>query len=347
MKLRRTAGMVAAGAAFALVLAGCSGGGGDEGGSEGGGEGGSSIANLVNGYLGDQGFFDDAKVGIDELEAGGRTTTTLEADAADPAQWKANFESVSTGEYDIVVLGTSQMHDILVEGAPKFPDQQYIHYDDVVEAPNVASITYRQNEGSYLAGVLAALALQDTESFPKSEGSTKLGVVGGMDIPVINDFVVGFEAGAQSVDPDIEVLKSYVGDFADSSKGYDLAKSMIDDGAGVIYQVAGGAGIGALQAAADSEKYAIGVDANQNGLHEGTILASMLKHIGNSLVLAVEASEEGTLEYGGVTSYGLDNDGVGLVFEDNGDVVPQEVIDQIDEYKQQVIDGELEVPTAL
>lgn len=343
MKIR-SYGLMAAVATLVLALTACGGGGG------GSTEGGSSdellsVANVVPGNLGDQGFFDDAQTGIVRLEKEGHKTTTLQADANNPAQWKANLESVSTGEWGIVITGTSQMIDILSETAPKMPNQHYIIYDAVVDAPNVASITYRQNEGSFLAGVLAALVTTDTSQFPLAKGSKTVGVVGGMDIPVINDFVVGFKSGVEAVDPSIDVKVSYVGSFTDSSKGYDQAKGMFNAGADVVYQVAGGSGIGVLQAAKDANKYGIGVDSNQNGLQPGHILASMLKHVGNSLVLAVNSAQDGTLKYGETSSYGLSNDGVGLTFENNDDIVPKDVIAKIDEYKQKVVDGQIKVPS--
>lgn len=305
-----------------------------------------SVANVVNGPLGDQGFFDDAERGMVALKTAGHKTETLQADANNPAQWKANLESVSNGDWDVVIVGTSQMVDILTETAPKFPNQKFIIYDSVVDAPNVASITYKQNEGSFLAGVLAAIASTQKADFALSGGTKTIGAVGGMDIPVINDFFVGYEAGAKAVDPSIKVLTSYVGNFTDSQKGYDQAKAMYDQGADVVFQVAGGAGIGVLQAAKDANKYAIGVDQNQNALQSGHILASMLKNVGESLEQAVGKAQDGSLEYGKTAAFGLANDGVGLDFANNNDIVPKAVVDKIQDYKQQVVDGKLTVPTA-
>jgi basic membrane protein A len=115
----------------------------------------------------------------------------------------------------------------------------------------------------------------------------------------------------------------------------------------VVFQVAGGAGIGVLKAAEESNKYAIGVDSNQNSLHQGHILASMLKNIGVSLEAAVKEFGSGDLKFGETTEYGLANDGVSLTFADNGDIVPQDVQDQIKDYAKKVVDGEIKVPTAL
>jgi basic membrane protein A len=344
MKKQRI-GLLALAAVVAFGTAACS-SGGSEGAPSEGGKGKFSIAMAIPGALGDQGFYDDAQRGIETLEADGRKTTTLQAEANNPAQWKANVQSISTGTWDLAVIAGAQLHDILNETAPKVPNQNYLIYDDVVEQPNVASIVFKQNEGSFLAGVLAALATTDTSNFPLSSGSKTVGVVGGLDIPVINDFVVGFQAGAQAVDPEIEVLVSYVGSFGDSAKGYDQAKAMYSSGADVVFQVAGGSGIGVLQAAKDANKYAIGVDQNQNALQPGHVLASMLKNVGHALVLAIEDAEEGKLEYGTTIAYGLSNDGVEIDFADNGDLVPQAVVDEIDAYKQQVIDGKIKVPSA-
>lgn len=343
---QRVVTSLAAAVVAALGLTAC--GGGDDSGSGGGNDSSRpSVVNVINGPLGDQGFFDDAARGMAEIEKEGSKTQNIQSDANNPAQWKSNLESVSNGDWDVVITGTSQMVDILTETAPKYPDQHYILYDSVVDAANVASIVYKQNEGSYLAGVLAAQATTNTDAFPLSSGSKKVGLVGGMDIPVINDFVEGFRKGVETVDPSIEVLVSYVGDFTDSNKGFDQATAMYDQGADVVFQVAGGAGIGVLKAAEESNKYAIGVDSNQNGLHQGHILASMLKNIGVSLKSAVDDYANGDLEFGKTAEYGLANDGVSLTFEDNGDIVPQEIQDEIKDYAQRVIDGEIDVPTAL
>ena len=155
-----------------------------------------SVANVVNGSLGDQGFFDDAERGIQELAKAGHKTTTLQADANNPSQWKANLESVSGGQWDLVVLGSAQMTDFLKEAVQKFPKQKYLFYDNVFENPNVASLVYKQNEGSFLAGVLAGLVTTSKADFPMSGEGKKVGAVGGMDIPVINDFMAGYKAAA-------------------------------------------------------------------------------------------------------------------------------------------------------
>ncbi|MEA5455157.1 BMP family ABC transporter substrate-binding protein [Sinomonas sp. JGH33] len=344
MKLKTQAGFAAL-AAASLLLTACGGTSGAQSAASDGSKR-PSVANVIPGALGDQGFFDDAAGGIKKIESAGSKTQNVQSDASNPAQWKTNLESVSTGKWDVVVTGTSQMHDILDQTAQKYSKQHFITYDDVVKEPNVASIVYKQNEGSYLAGVLAALATTNKDKFPKATGSKVVGIVGGMDIPVINDFVVGFKKGVETVDPSIQVKVSYVGDFKDSNKGFDQAKLMYSQGADVVFQVAGGAGIGVLKAAAAAGRYAIGVDSNQNAIQPGFVLASMLKHVGDSLDSAVSDSAAGKLKYGETTSYGLANKGVGLEFANNSSAVPQDIQAKIESFAQQVVDGKVQVPSA-
>ena len=328
-------------AVAALTLAGCS-SSGDNGGDK-GGEKTYAVANVVNGNLGDQGFFDDSETGMAELKKQGIDTKTLQADANNQSQWKANVESVSTGKYNLVVVGTWQMNDILADASKKYPDQHYVIYDSAVEAPNVASILYAQNEGSFLAGVLAATTVKNQTGLAK--GSKSVGFVGGQDAPPITDFLAGFEAGVKAVEPNMEVQKAFVNDFVNSTKAFDQTTAMYNKGAGVVFAVAGQAGLGVLKAAKSSDKFAIGVDSNQNQIQPGHVLASMRKYIGNSIVTAVAADQKGELKYGETTVYNLANNGVGLDFDNNGDLVSADVIKSIEDYKAQIIAGSLKVPT--
>ena len=346
---RTSTGAAAVVGCAALLLAACSGSSSTPSSnpSSGGGTTRPSVVNVINGPLGDQGFFDDAARGMSKIEAAGSKIQNIQSDANNPAQWKSNLESVSTGKWDIVITGTTQMHDILDQDAPKYPKQKYIIYDDVVKQPNVASIVYKQNEGSFVAGVLAGLVTTNKDKFPLATGSKTVGLVGGMDIPVINDFVVGFKKGVSVVDPSIQVKVSYVGSFTDSNKGFDQATAMYGQGADVVFQVAGGSGLGVLKAAAASKRYAIGVDSNQNALQPGSVLASMLKNIGQSLSGAVDDAAAGKLKYGETTQYGLANKGVGLIFDNNNDIVPKDIQAKVDDFAKQVASGAVQVPTAL
>lgn len=305
---------------------------------------GFSAVYVMSDNLGDMGFNDNAATGFERAAADGVKTRLLQASPTDPQLWRQNLEAVSnSGDWSVVFTGPN-MHDNLEAVAPQHPDQKYVFFDDELALPNVLSVKYAQNEGSYLAGALAAIAATDTAKFPLSSGTPKIAVVAGMDLPVIQDFILGYKQGAETVVPGIEIQVIFIGNFNDAQKAYELTKSAIENGANVVYNVAGPAGLGILKAAADSGKYAIGVDSDQNGLHPDNVLASMLKQIGNSIYDSIRQVQAGTVAFGTLKIYGLANDGVGLVYNDA--LVPQEVKDLVDAAKARVVSGELVVDTA-
>jgi basic membrane protein A len=303
-----------------------------------------SAVYVMSDNLGDMGFNDNAATGFARAEAEGVRTRLLQASPSDPQLWRQNLEAVSnSGEWNIIFTGPN-MHDNLAAVAPQHPEQKYVFFDDQLDLPNVLSVKYAQNEGSYLAGALAAIAATDKAEFPLSSGEPKIAVVAGMDLPVIQDFIVGFKQGAKTVVPNIEVQVIFIGNFNDAQKAYDLTKTAIENGANVVYNVAGPAGLGILKGAADAKKYAIGVDSDQNGLHPDNVLASMLKQIGNSIYDSIGQVRDGKAEFGKLKIYGLANNGVGLVYNDA--LVPASVKAKIDEAKAKVVSGALKVETA-
>jgi basic membrane protein A len=307
---------------------------------------GFKIAFVVSGNLGDKGFFDSAEAGIVKTTTDfGTTQKTLQASPTDPAQWLQNLQSVSDGSYNVVIAGSTQQHDNMVQVSKDHPTQHYIMFDDQVVSPNVLSIEYKQNEGSYLAGVLAGLVATDKADFPKSGGNKKVGLVGGMDIPVINDFVVGFKQGAQSIDPSIQVITSYIGNFSDANKAYNLTKAMYDQGADIVFAVAGGAGLGVLKASADVDKYSIGVDSDQNGLYPGHTIASMVKRVDNSLYAAIQQAISNSAPWGTLVYSDLTNNGVGLILDSTN--VPKSVQDKLTAAQAQVASGAVKVNSAI
>lgn len=303
-----------------------------------------SAVYVMSDNLGDMGFNDNAKTGFDRAEADGVKTRLLQASPTDPQLWRQNLEAVSnSGDWSVIFTGPN-MHDNLAAVAPQHPEQKYVFFDDQLDLPNVLSVKYAQNEGSYLAGVLAAIAATDKATFPLSSGEPKIAVVAGMDLPVIQDFIVGFKQGAATVVPDIEVQVIFIGSFNDAQKAYDLTKTAIENGANVVYNVAGPAGLGILKGAADAGKYAIGVDSDQNGLHPDNVIASMLKQIGNSIHDSIGQVRSGKAEFGTLKIYGLANEGVGLVYNDK--LVPDAIRAKVEEAKAKVVKGELKVDTA-
>lgn len=302
-----------------------------------------SVAVVLNGELGDEAFFDSANRGaeraIDEL---GIDVRVIEA-GLDPAGWEPALRSaVASGDYDLVITGTFPMADVLGPIAEEFPEQQFVFYDAELAGDNIHSILYSQNEASYLAGIVAAATTSGELEGVNDE--LVLGFVGGLDLPVINDFAVGFDQGARSVDAGIEVLTAYAGGFGDPAQGRELAEAQIDQGADVIFQVAGGTGFGVFEAATARGVYAIGVDSNQNALAPGTVLTSVLKNVDNSLFQAMERFVNGDLPFGVTETLGLAEDGVGLAKDEFYDeLVPEVTRELVDEAEAAIIAGELEV----
>lgn len=303
-----------------------------------------STVYVMSDNLGDHGFNDSAAEGFNRAKEEGAKVRLLQASPSDPQLWRQNLEAVSNaGTYNVIFTGPN-MHDNLAAVAPQHPDQKYVFFDDELLQPNVLSVKYAQNEGSYLAGALAALAASDKASFPLSSGAKKVAVVAGMDLPVIQDFILGFKQGAENAVPGTDVQVIFIGSFNDAQKAYDLTRTAISNGADVVYNVAGPAGLGILKAAADSNKYAIGVDSNQNDLHPKNVLASMLKQIGNSIYDSIKQVQAGIAPFGTLVVYGLKNDGVGLVFNDA--IVPAAVKAKVEEARAGVASGSVKVNSA-
>jgi basic membrane protein A len=308
-----------------------------------------SVALVVNGELGDESFFDSANRGMerarDELGVDIRVIET----GYEPASWEPGLRSAAaSGEHDLIITGTFPMTDILGAVAADFPDQRFVFYDaGLPGVDNIYSVTYAQNEGSFLAGAFAGLATTSDE-LANSNPETVIGFVGGLDLPVINDFLVGYEQGAQFVDPAIEVLSAFAGDFADPARGLELATTQINQGADIVYQVAGGTGLGIIEAATNLDRYAIGVDSNQNPLAPGVVLTSMLKNVDNSLFRAIELFLDDQLPFGEVEVLGIAEGGVGLatdgLYEEH---VPESIRTRMAEIEQMVESGEITVETAL
>ncbi|HHY49293.1 MAG TPA: BMP family ABC transporter substrate-binding protein [Alphaproteobacteria bacterium] len=222
--------------------------------------------------------------------------------------------------------------------APEFPDTNFVVIDAVVEQPNVQSIIFDEHTGSFLVGALAAL---------KSE-TGKVGFVGGMDVPIIHKFFCGYLQGVKTVNPDATVFENYTGvtpaAWNDPVTAGELAKSQFDQGADVIFAAAGGSGLGVLQAAADANKFSIGVDSNQNYLHPGSVLTSMLKRVDVAVTTAFkEAGDDATFKPG-ITILGLAEDGVGYALDENNQaLITEDMKAKVEDLKAKIIAGEIQV----
>jgi basic membrane protein A len=255
------------------------------------------------------------------------------------------MQSVSDGNWNLVITAFGQQKENLTQTAPQHANQKYVYFDDEVKGANIWNIKFRQNEGSFLAGVLAALATSDPKSFPLSKGNKRVAVLGGQDLPVIRDFIVGFEDGVKAVDPSIAVDVAFAGSFADPNKGYSVATALYDKGADVIFPVAGGTGVGTLKASRDAKRYSIGVDADQNGLYPGHVLASMVKRTDVAVYDAIKKAKDGSAPYGTLSYYGLQNHGVDLILDDA--LVPASAKKRLDQATQDVVSGKVTVRSAL
>ena len=240
------------------------------------------------------------------------------------------------GQNPIIGVGFAQ-GESMTKVATEFPDLKFAIVDTVVEKPNVRSIIFKEHEGSYLVGMLAAL---------KSE-TGKVGFVGGMDIPLISKFACGYKQGAKAISADIEVYENMTGTTPDAwndpVKGGELAKSQFDRGADVVFAAAGATGLGVLQAAADSNKYSIGVDSNQNYLHPGSVLTSMIKRVDVAVEEALEDAQNGALE-GGIQVLGLAEGGVGYALDEhNKDLITAEMKSRVDAAAEAIKNGNIQV----
>mgnify|MGYP006433431749 CR=1 FL=1 len=314
----------------------------------------------VNGTLGDQSFFDSANRGleraIDEFGIVGRTVEG----GWDPSNWQPDISQLAEGNWDIVIAGTWQLTEYVAEIAPQHPDKTFITYDAAVDfssgdLDNVYSILYEQNEGSFLVGALAALMTSHEGDDWINADEKTIGFIGGQDIPVINDFLVGYEQGAAYIDEEVEVLTSYVGSFSDPARGKELALAQIQQGADLVFGVASESGLGVIEAAHEQDEYAIGVDSDQYQLigesdpeQAQAIITSMMKNVDNSIYRAIRLHRQGELPYGEAESLGIAENGVGMARNENFDrIVPDEFVSQMDDIIEQMETGDISVDTAL
>ncbi|MGH1480466.1 MAG: BMP family lipoprotein [Geminicoccales bacterium] len=221
--------------------------------------------------------------------------------------------------------------------AAEFPDTKFTIIDSVVEQPNVQSVVFKEHEGSFLVGMAAALTSE----------TGKVGFIGGMDIPLIRNFAHGYEQGVKYVNEGAEVFVNMTGTtpaaWNDPAKGAELAQSQFDRGADVVYAAAGGTGLGVLQTAADGGKFSIGVDSNQNYLHPGSVLTSMMKRVDVAVYNAFKGAQDGSWS-AGAQSLGLAEDGVGYALDEHNEaLISDDVKTQLEDAKAKIVAGELEV----
>lgn len=327
-----------------LLLSACSSttaGSGSSGGSD--VELGSAALVVAQGGLGDESYNDLAYSGFQSgLEKNGIEGTPIESDDV-VGQGEQILRRAGDEGLGIVIDLEYSHAEVLPTVASDYPDTDWVLVNAEASGDNVASVLFQEQEGSYLAGALAAMHTTDT-SDPKINEDKVIGVIGGTQSTGIDKFLVGYIQGAMDVDPDVKVLTAYSNDFADPTKGQQLAESMFEQGADIVYAVAGGTGAGVIQAAEDAGRYAIGVDSNQDAVAPGSVLTSMLKKTDVAMETILGQYADGDFPGGETVNLGLAEDGVGLSdFEFTKDAIGQDTIDAVDDLKQQIIDGDITV----
>ena len=256
---------------------------------------------------------------------------------SDDTQGEQAIRNFASRGYNPVIAISFAWASALQKVAPEFPDTKFVIVDDVVDLPNVKSIVYKENEGSYLVGLLAGLKSQ----------TGKVGFVGGMDIPLIRKFECGYEEGARAAKPGIEVFQNMVGTtgaaWNDPVRAGELTKNQLDQGADVVYAAAGASGLGVLQTMADNKKYSIGVDSNQNYVQPGSVLTSMVKRVDLAIYDSFTAAKDGKLE-GGVSRLGVKEGGVDYAVDKyNEALITADMKAAVEKAKADIISGAVTV----
>ncbi len=278
-----------------------------------------------------------------------------DVEPGNPTSIEPAMRAFAERNFDLIIGVGFAQGPIMQKVAEDYPNIKFAIVDGVITGkdgkplPNVASLVFREHEGSYLVGMIAA---------SKSKTGT-LGFIGGMDIPLIHRFATGYEEGAKSVNPNAKVITNYVGvtDAAwnNPGKGKEIASDQLDRGADVLFTAAGNSGLGAFDAVEQRGKnddgtakdFVIGVDSNQNGVKPGFVLTSMVKRVDNSVYDVVKDVRDGAFS-GGFHVFGLDKDGVAYAMDSNNDgLIPPDVISKVEAAKKQIVAGQIKVTDAM
>lgn len=283
------------------------------------------------GGLGDESFNDLAWAGLERAEK----ELAVERKSLQSQTVEDYLPNLTTFAEEKVnlVIGVGFLFDkTMAQIADKFPEQKFAIVDSVVDKPNVASITFAEQEGSFVVGVIAGLTTK----------TNKIGFIGGIEMPLIQKFEYGFRAGVKAVNPKAEVFVQYAGNFDDSAKGKEIAFIQNQKGADVIYHAAGGVGVGLMQAAKEKNFWAIGVDKDQSKLAPKNVLCSMNKKVDEAVFAVTKSVVDGTFK-GGVLAFNAANNGVG--YSDNAGNLPAETKTEADKWLQAIKDAKFAVPS--
>src|SRR5215467_8498141 len=272
-----------------------------------------------------------------------------DVEAGDPTAIEPAMRAFAERDYDLIIGVGFIAVPILESVAKDYPKLNFAIIDGVIDLPNVASLIFKEHEGSFLVGMIAA----------ETSKTGTIGFIGGMDTPLIHKFEVGYEEGAHFVNPKITVIPNYIGvteaAWTDPVKGKELARTQIGKGADVLFTAAGNSGLGAFDAveqygrdtAGRPLKFVIGVDSNQNWVKPGFVLTSMVKRVDNAVYEIVKDRVENR-PIGGVHVYGLENEGIGYAIDQyNANLLPKATLDAVEAAKQKIISGQVKVTNAM
>ena len=302
---------------------------------------------IAQGGLGDQSYNDLAysgfKKAIAETKLQGKPVESKDvvAQAADI------LRRASDAGFGLIVDLEYSHGDALQAVAKDYPDADYVIFNQVRNGANVASVLFQEQEGSFLAGALATLVAKDA-SIKGMSGKPVIGVIGGTKSIGIDKFIVGYIQGARAIDPDAEVKVAYSNNFGDPAIGLQMAKAMFESGANVVFQVAGGTGLGVIQAAKEAGKFAIGVDTDQDGVAPGAVLTSMVKRTDVAVEKVIEDYASHSFPGGKTLTLGLAQDGVALSpMKYTKDKIPAAALAKVDDLRKKILSGDIKVWNAV
>ncbi|WP_198419929.1 BMP family lipoprotein [Pseudaminobacter salicylatoxidans] len=302
------------------------------------------VALIVSqGGLGDQSYNDLGHAGFQRaLKETGLAGKPVESKEV-VSQATEILRRASDADFGLIVDLEYAHGEPMQEVARDYPDTKYVILNQVREGANIASVLFQEQEGSYLAGTLAALVTTDT-SIKGINDKPVIGVIGGTKSAGIDKFIAGYIQGARASNPDIVVKVAYSNNFGDPAVGLQMAKAMIEEGADIIYHVAGGTGMGVIQAAREAGVYAIGVDTDQDGIAPGNVLTSMVKYTDVAVETVMKDYAADKFPGGQTLSLGLRENGVGLSeMKYTRDLIPAATLEKVEAAKQDILSGKVKV----
>jgi basic membrane protein A len=295
------------------------------------------VAIVIAGELGDKSFYDSSNLGLQKAIKDFGIVGKILPCKTDPANYMPQMVNAASNFKLVIVVGY-ELIDTLQQIAPEFKNTDFVYIDDVVNLSEVTSIVFKQNESSFMGGALAAMFI-DKNNLPKY-----VGFVGGEDYSVIRDFLIGYTQGVHYVDPKIKVISGYVGGWDDPATAKQIALNQYNQGAHIIFQVAGGSGLGVIEAAKDNNFYAIGVDSPQGYLAPKHVLTSVVKHVDTAVYDMIKDELNGTFKRGRIYYYGISNNGVGLSYsKEMLTNVPADIVQKLISLRTDIITSKIKV----